>query len=565
MRAKEREMLTLRALAAMPFVDRLELAAVTGAYEEAAHVALGGLRQAGLADFIRHASLLTAATGRWFATVEGVRSLASESGTGINRLLHTHPVSAHWRRILLARLDAVAVVYRLASAVSEAVGPPRFRWYRAAPLDAAMTLPDGRTVGVVRQGITADRTSFSDRVRRLLDPEQSRPRALLALMPDEPRLRQAQRLLAHYPGPVYLALEKDVSGMLGDDGVWHGTPAPSLLSLAEILAHLKPGGTLPREASASRLALPDDAELRRVDDGVPDHLLPALLRPAEKRVLDCLADWPAIAVQDLSGILGLSDSRTWRLAARLGRLGLVAPVRLAGRRRFALSDGGLALLARRDRVSVGAAYRRWSVETVDGQPPSSWRDLPGARTRPLARTIEHTRAVHRFIAVLVRQAKGTRDYSVSQLSPPHHAARYFRYGGSLRSIHPDGFGVVSANGRTRSFFLEWERRALNPSTMAARLAPYLRYYSSNRPLDDHGERPLVLIAFEDPLAEANFLAVARREMERAGVRLPLWVSHSVALENAGPLGKAWRSPDVLEPVRIFQQGTYTRGGTCVIS
>ena len=309
----------------------------------------------------------------------------------------------------------------------------------------------------------------------------------------------------------------------------------------------------------SRLALPDDADLRRVDDDAADHLLPALLRPAEKRVLDCLADWPAIAVEDLSGILGLSDSRTWRLAARLGRLGLVTPVRLAGRRRFALSDGGLALLARRDRVSVGTSFRRWSVETVDGQPPSSWRDLPGARTRPLARTIEHTRAVHRFMAALVRQAKGTRGYSVSELSPPHHAARYFRYGGSLRSIHPDGFGVVSANGRVRPFFLEWERRALNPSTMAARLAPYLRYYSSTRPLDDHGERPLVLVAFEDPMAEANFLGVARREMERASVRLPLWVSHSVALESAGPLGEAWRSPDVLEPVSIFQQGTNTRG------
>ena len=553
MRTKEREVLSLRALAAMPFVDRLELATVTGAYEEAAHVALGSLRQAGLADFIRHASPLTATTGRWFATTEGLRFLASGNGTGIDRLLRTHPVSAHWRRVLLARLDAVAVVYRLASAVSEAAGPPRFRWYRAAPLDAAMTLPDGRTVGVVRQGATADRTSFSDRVRRLLDPEQSRPRALLALMPDEARLRQARRLLTHFPGPVYLSLERDVARLSVEDRVWHGTSAPNLLSLAEILARLGLGGTLPPEASASRLALPDDAEIRRIDDYAADHLLPALLRPAEKRMLDCLADWPAIAAEDLSGILGLSDSRTWRLTARLGRLGLVTPIRLAGRRRFALSDGGLALLARRDRVSVGTSFRRWSVETVDGQPPSSWRDLPGARIRPLARTIEHTQAVHRFMAELVRQAKETRDYSVSQVSPPHHAARYFRYGGSLRSIHPDGFGVVSANGRAWPFFLEWERRALNPSTMTARLAPYLRYHSSNRPLDDHGEHPLVLIAFEDPLAEANFLGVARKEMERAGVALPLWVSHSVALENAGPLGKAWRSPDVLEPVRIFQQ------------
>ena len=62
---------------------------------------------------------------------------------------------------------------------------------------------------------------------------------------------------------------------------------------------------------------------------------------------------------------------------------------------------------------------------------------------------------------------------------------------------------------------------MNPSTMAARLAPYLRYYSSKQPLDDHGHRPLALVVFEAPLAEANFLGVARREMERTGVNVPL--------------------------------------------
>ena len=551
MRGKEREGLALRTLAAMPFLDYLELAAVSGMAESTVRHVLGRLWRKGLADFIRHASPLTDTTRRWYATADGLRFLASETGTDIERLLRTHPVSAHWRRILLARLDAVAVVYRLASALADAVGPSRFRWYRAAPLDAAMTLPDGRTVGVIRQGATTDRTSFSDRVRRLLDPEQPRPRALLALMPDEARLRQARRLLAPYPGPVYLSLERDAARLLADDRTWHGTSTPALLSLDEIFAHLRQGGAIPWERPTSRLSLPDDADLSEIDDDAADHLLSAALKPAEKRMLDCLADWPLVTVEDLSGILGLSDSRTWRLAARLGRLGLVTPVHLAGQRRFALSDGGLSLLARRDRVSVGAAVRRWSVEPMDDEAPASWRDIPGGRSRPLARTIDHTQAVHGFMAGLVRQAKGTKDYRVVQVSPPHHATRYFRYGGSLRSIHPDAFGVVQNGSRTMPFFLEYERRAVNPSTMAARLAPYLRYYSSNRPLEDHGHRPLVLIVFDDPLAEANFLGVARRELERSGVKLPLWVSHTETMEQVGPLGNAWRNPEAMEPSRAF--------------
>ena len=553
MRAKEREVLALRTLAVMPFLDYLELAAVSGMAESTARHVLGRLQRKGLADLIRHASPLTTTTRRWFATTEGLRFLASESGTGIDRLLRTHPVSAHWQRILLARLDAVTVVYRLASAVADAVGPPRFRWYRAAPLDAAMLLPDDRTVGVIRQGPTADRTSFSDRVRRLMDPEQSRPRALLVLMPDEARLRQARRLLGRYPGPVYLTLERDAGSLLADDKVWHETSTPARLSLEDIFARLRPGGTLTWEPPTSRLSLPDDADLKGIedDDDVADHLLPALLKPAEKRVLDCLADWPLIDVADLGGILGLSPSGVSKLTSRLEKLGLLSKVVLDGRRRLAFSDGGLTLLARRDRVSVGAAVRRWSVETMDGQSPSSWRDLPGARVRPLARTINHTQAVHRFMSALVRQAKGVKDYRVVLVSPPHHAARYFRYGGSLRSIHPDGFGVVENGSRTLPFFLEYERRAVNPSTMAARLAPYLRYYSSNQPLEDHGARPMVLIVFDDPLAEANFLGVARREMKLTNVKLPLWVSHRDAMEKVGPLGKAWRSPTVLEPVSIF--------------
>ena len=550
MRAGERERLAMTTLAAMPLLDYLELATVSGMAESTARHVLGRLRRKGLVDFIRHASPLTATTRRWFATADGLLSLASENGTCIDRLLRTHPVSAHWRRILLARLDAVAVVYRLTSAVTDAVGSPRFRWYRAAPLDAAMTLPDGRTVGVIRQGPTADRTSISGRIRRLLDPGQSRPRALLALMPDEARLRRARRLMDRYPGPVYLTLESHAAGLLPDDRVWRGTSAPAFLSLGEIFAHLRPGGRVPWEAPTARLRLPDD-DLRRVDDVASDHLLPTVLRPAGKRMLDCLADWPLITAADMGSILDLSPSGVSRLAVRLGELGLLSDVILDGRRRLALSDRGLVLLARRDRVSVGAAHRRWSVGPLDGEDLSSWRDLPGGRSRPLARTIEHTQAVHRFMATLARQAKGTPGCSVSQLSPPHHASRYFRYAGSLRSIHPDAFGMMSANGRDRPFFLEWERRALNPSTMAARLAPYLRYYSSNRPMDDHGKRPLVLIVFEDPLAEANFLDVARREMECANVKLPLWVSSREALENAGPLGRAWRSPDALEPVRIL--------------
>ena len=551
MSAKERDADTLRLLAAMPFLDRLELAAVSGMAERTAHNTLARLQEQGLADCIRHASALAASTPRWHVTAQGLHFLAGVEGSSLQRILRTQPVSAHWQRVLLARLDAVASVYRLAATLADAAGGlPCFLWYRANPLDAAMALPEGRTLGVIRHGPTVDRTAFADRVGLLLDPDRNRPRTLLALLPDETRLRQIRRLLARYPGPVYLATEENVACSLADDPIWHIPSGGAVLSLNQVLGHLRPGGLLPAEPPLSRVSPPGEIILQPDGENVAGHHLPLVLKPADKRMLDCLADWPWITAADLGGLLGLSPSGVSKVSTRLGKLGLVSTVLLDGRR-LALGRRGLAFLARRDRVSVPTAVRRWSVETEGDTTPVNWRDVPGTRNRPLARTIEHTGAVHRFMAALARQAKRTPAYRVLEVSPPHQAARYFRHRGNLRSIHPDGFGVVQAGDKTCPFFLEWERRALHPSTMAARLAPYLRYYASNRPLDDYGHRPVVLIVFDDYLAEGNFLGVARREMERAGVNVPLWVSYQELLEKVGPLGKAWRNPEVLEPTLAF--------------
>ena len=82
----------------------------------------------------------------------------------------------------------------------------------------------------------------------------------------------------------------------------------------------------------------------------------------------------------------------------------------------------------------------------------------------------------------------------------------------MRAVNPDAFGVLRKGGTEWAFFLEWERRAVRSSTMSDRLAPYLRYYSSHRPIDDHGVRPAVLVVFDDEIAQTHFLRVAREEM-----------------------------------------------------
>ena len=269
----------------------------------------------------------------------------------------------------------------------------------------------------------------------------------------------------------------------------------------------------------------------------PTISCPPLLKPAEKRALDLLSDWPWLGLRDLAGLLGVSRPRVSQLVAALEGFGLVVRAPVSGRR-LALTDQGLAMLARRDRAAVGQARKRWSAAPSDA---GDWRTISGRRSRQLLRDVEHTAAVHGFVAGLASQARSM-GWEIAQLDPPLRASRYFRHFGGRRSIHPDAFGLLRRGDAAWPFFLEWERRAVRPVTMAARLAPYLRYYSSHRPIDDHGARPSVLVVFDEDLAATHFLRVAAEEMVEARTVLPLLVSHRALLEREGPLGQAWLKP-----------------------
>ena len=539
----------LRQLAETPFADRLDLAALSGWSRGAVYAGMDKLTEWGMVSAIPHATPLLPPTRRYFLTAYGLEHLAELENVSPDGLLNNRPVSSRWQRLLLERLDALGVIYRLAAAISNAEFPVGYRWYRASPADAGIILPGGRTVAVVRQGITADRTGFSKRLWRL---REGPPGAVLVMAPDEVRLRQARRMLTGARFPVFLALERDAALAGPDAPVWHLPSVAAELDLRYVLSHLDQGGVLPVEAQPARAALPEDI---RLEAAAPDWLLPALLGPAEKRALDLLSDWPWASRRDLAGFMGVSERRASQLAAGLEGHGLAGHAGVGRYGRLALTDRGLGLLARRDRTSVGAARRRWSVTPLDPEEALTWRNVSGSRSRQLLRNVEHTGAVHWFLVALAGQARAA-GWDVVQLDPPRRASRYFRHDGRLHSVLPDAFGVLRRGEETVPFFLEWERRAVRPVTMAARLAPYLRYYSTRRPLDDHGAVPIVLVVFDDELAATHFLRVAGEEMERTGVEVPLWVSHRAALHGLGQFGQAWQTLTGWERTSIFPTGQF---------
>ncbi len=222
----------------------------------------------------------------------------------------------------------------------------------------------------------------------------------------------------------------------------------------------------------------------------------------------------------------------YRLAAALAGLG--HPVRFRWRRALpqdatvVLPDGRMLAMVRQGGTAerTGFAKRLWRL--AQGPRPGAILviapdEVRRRQARQLLWDLENTASVQRFIAALNRQARKC-GWDVEQLAPHHRASHYFRHYGAPRSLHPDAFGTLRRGDALCSFFLEYERRAVRPATTAQRLALYLRYHSSHRPADDHGQRPLALVVFDAPVALTHFLEAARREMERVRVPLPLLAS-----------------------------------------
>ena len=538
----------LRWLAVMPFLSYREMETLAEWSDTAVYDALSTLERGRLVAGVNVSVPGASTTRRWFLAPSGVEAVAAISSVPLNKTLTARPVSAHWIRLLAERMDAVTPVYRLVSELAGVTGIRGFRWYRGHPLDALVAVQGGRLLGVMREGRSALPSHLGQRLRSLMHGR--RPDAIAVLAPDSLRLRDWTAMMERSPITAILALERDV--MAGDHSaaIWHvpSDPDPWPLRRAVRLAR---GGSVPVEQPLSRVSPPPvdiQGEVREVAAGRTqlrdeDHLLSLALDAGSKRVLDLIALWPWIGLADLKDLLGVSRARTYQLLDRPLRLGLVVRTRHDGRARYALGDRGIAFHARRDRVATSMALRRWSPSRGGPESPLSWQSVRGSRTRQLARHIDHTVAVHSFMAAISRQARETGG-SLVEAEPPHRAGRtYPAYGGAYGSVNPDAYGRIETGRGVLHLFLEVERRAGWRGRFLDKLRPYLRYYASGQPLETFGAWPSVLFVLRDEIAGTGLLRMSEGETERYEVDdvLPILTTTEGLVEEHGPLSAIWRS------------------------
>lgn len=144
------------ALSRTPFIDSVELAHILGEPHATVHRTLSSLRADGIVGRVSHGTAHLPSSQSHHLTTNGVRETSDFLGFDTpSDFVRAYPMSREWLTLLIRRMDAVAGVYRLAASMSPGIDGLRSRveFHRRGRFDATITLHDGRSFGVVRQGV----------------------------------------------------------------------------------------------------------------------------------------------------------------------------------------------------------------------------------------------------------------------------------------------------------------------------------------------------------------------------------------------------------------------------
>ena len=279
-------------LSRMPFVDSAELAGILREPHATVHRYLTVLLADGLVGRVSHGTAHLPSSQRYYVTANGIGETAELLGFETpSDFVRAYAVSREWLTLLIRRMDTVAAVYRLVASMSPGIDGLRshVEFHRRGRFDATITLHDGRSFGVVRQGLALRRRSLYDRLRAIAQYGHGhRPGTVLILTPSVWELRRTARFcIDNGLRDCCVAVESRDALERRDLRLWcepTGLFGLTHYILERVRSHGSPGGG-PRTQSPERkrASLPDHGRLARAaqDLGVS---------AAEKRTLDLITD-----------------------------------------------------------------------------------------------------------------------------------------------------------------------------------------------------------------------------------------------------------------------------------
>ena len=526
----------LQSLSRMPFVDTMELAGILGEPLATVHRALAGLLAKGIVGRVSHGTAHLPSSQRYYLTAHGIREATDQLGFAtLSDFVRAYPVSREWLTLLIRRMDAVAAIYRLAASLSPGIDGLRshVEFHRRGRVDATITLHDGRSFGVVRQGLALRRRSLYDRLRAIAEYDYTRrPDTILVLTPSVWEQRLTTRFCMELNlEDSYVGVESRDTLERRDLHVWQKTSglfSGTYHTLNHVSSQGSPGGR-PRTESPER---------KRASIPRPERMVEAApafgITPSEKRTLDLITDHPMIPREHLATWLGVSEGRVSQMMHNLGKTwGLIERHGKRGDVRYTLSAEGIRYVTHRDRAQLPTTQGIWSTAlTTDRQ--GRIRHV-GHRIDTWARQTKHADGVMWFLSKLEEEARADPASEMLWSIPTARSDRAYNWGES--AIAPDAVGEMITGGIHVPFYFEYELRARHPKGVIARLSPYESYYWSPAPKEDQPPFPTTLFVVDTEEVEATYVRTSAR-MTR--MSLPILVSCRPVLSTTGILGPSWR-------------------------
>ena len=525
----------LDSLARLPFVDTMELAGILGESLATVHRALTGLLANGMVGRVSHGTAQLPSSQRYYLRTNGIRQAAEFLGFDTSSdFVRAYPVSREWLTLLVRRMDAVASVYRLAASLSPGIDGLRshVEFHRRGRFDATITLHDGRSFGVVRQGLALRRRSLYDRLRAIAEYDYTlRPNTILILTPSVWEQRRTTRFCVDLNlSDCYVAVESRDTLERRDLRLWCHPSfvfGSSYHTLETVSSHGSPGGGLRTDSpNRKRASLPRPA---RMVQAAPTFGI----SPAEKRTLNLVTDHPMIPREHLARWLGVSEGRVSQMMDSLvDTWGLVEQRGKRGDTRYTLSGEGIRYVNHRDRAQLPTTRGIWSTALTTNR--QGRRRHVGHRIDTWARQTRHADGITWFLSKLEAEARADPDSELLWSVPTARSDRAYNWGES--AIAPDAVGHLLTGGLHVPFYLEHELRARHPRGVIARLEPYTRYYWSPEPGEDQPPFPTTLFVVDSEDVEATYVRTAAR---MSLMSLPILVSCMPVLSDTGILGRSW--------------------------
>ena len=437
-------------LSVMPHSTSVELTKIRGfPSERKVYRALKELQKRRYVSSVRHfPSNASHFNVRYFVGAQGMLDFPEEFNSSPENILKMLPCSADWQRETLKRADALAVLYELCmkiAAMRPSAVPMAVTFPRSSDFDALVTGADGFCLGMMRKGNTMARSIFRKKFWAVTsgsgpDNHQRRgPPLTLVIVPttyDKQWLSQS--IVGEFSRRMLCAVatEHEALVLSPELKVWLVCERqPYAKSFKDMIQQLDidPSYSPSTNVDFKRVNPPrDSASLLQFD-----------LRPLQKQMVECLADWPMLKKYELGKMLSLKES-TWKSVHFSQQIKSLIEDGIIeydeGTRNLILDDGGLRYLAYRDKTKLSGLRKKWETN--------------GTEIRKMRKGRAHTEGINKFVSQIYSEHPGR-----IEALPDHATSRRYSIGrGEYSQVKPDAAMLLRLGGDLQSVLLEYEMR-----------------------------------------------------------------------------------------------------------